>query len=121
MKYWRYFIIALSAFLYLAGVCIISVIYSKIKHDKLISKERRHDLNTIYLQIFAYSFLFMFILMAAVNIALIYQLRKRNNRISMSLDSPIEGTSLSFDTEIKALLLILLFFEVSYLVRFTWD
>ena len=57
----------------------------------------------------SYTVLLMFLLMAAVNIALFCQIRAK------------EKSLYHFRREQKTLLIILAFFELSYLLRFIWD
>ena len=68
--------------------------------------------------LFAYTFLTMFFLMAAVNIFLLIQIRARN-RVQMMRGHA--AASYAFKREQWTLATILLFFELSFFTRFLWD
>ena len=58
-----------------------------------------------------WTFFVIFFLMAAVNAYLVYWMKKKDRLLKQEI----------FGTERKKLLLVLFFFELSYLVRFVWD
>ena len=68
----------------------------------------------IYHNIIAYSFLLLYILMAAVNLALMLQIRAMKKNRSGS-------ATYAFRKEKCTLVVILVFFGFSYLTRFVWD
>ena len=65
--------------------------------------------------IIGYSYLLLFVIMAAVNVLLVIQIRAKE-RSAAGSDAPQ-----SFYREKRNLSIILFFFELSYLVRFLWD
>lgn len=65
----------------------------------------------LFYEIVGWSFFVIFFIMAAVNAFLIYWMKKKDRLLKQEI----------FGTERKKLLLVLFFFELSYLVRFVWD
>ena len=78
---------------------------------------RDDELTTVYYYGFAFSYLSMFFLFAAVNILLLCVMRERKK---LALRSSYDQTY-SFRRESCTLKITLFFFEVSYLSRFLWD